>query len=416
MDTLLLIGTGRRQFREYLLRSIATEYQVHLLLWAEPTWEREYAHGWTVLDRVTETMDADDMIAAARALPDPVAGVLAWDEARILQGARVAQALGLPGGDPNAIMRCRDKHLTRQALSTVGVPQPLSVLAASLDEALAAAEKIGYPVIVKPRAMAASLGVVKVHTPAELTAQFTFARDTTVPGAWRYDSVLVEEYVEGPEISVDCVVHRGDVYPMCLAHKQIGYPPYCEEVGHVVHGNDPLLADPDLLAVLRWTHRALGFTDGATHTEVKLSPHGLRVIEVNGRLGGDLIPYLGLRANGIDPGLAAAAVACGRPPAVEPTHARVGAVRFLYVDRDDTTIGEVRFAEAPRPDDLDLLVPLAAPGAVLSPPPKGTLGGRIAYVTAVGDTAAGCAAAIDAAVGTLRYEGLFHKGPPGRVF
>jgi len=400
---LVVIGTGRRQFREYLLRSIVREYRVHVLLWAEPTWEREYACGWTVLANVTETVDAQDMIEAVHELAgqEPVAGVLAWDEARILQCAKVAAVMGLPGGDPDVIMRCRDKHLTRAALAAAGVAQPVSVLVDSVEAGLAAAEQIGYPVILKPRAMAASLGVVKVATQAELVAQFGCARDTTVPGAWRYDSVLVEEFVDGPEISVDSVVHRGRVYPMCLAHKQIGYPPYCEEVGHTVLAGDSLLVDPALRDVLDRAHAAIGFSDGATHTEVKLTPGGPKVIEVNGRLGGGMIPYLGLRTSGIDPGLAAAAVACGRAPRVEPDLGLVGAVRFLYVERDETTIGEIEFVPTELPAAVDLTVTLVAPGAVVSPPPKGTLGGRIAYITAVGASAAECHTAIDAAAATL---------------
>src|SRR5262249_24067336 len=144
----------------------------------------------------------------------PIAGVLSWDEARILQSAKVAAALGLPGGDPDMVMRCRDKHQTRTALAAAGVPQPRSVMVSSVDDALAAAAMIGYPVGLKPRAMAASLGVVRVDTPEELAARFTFARDTHVPGAWHYDVVLVEEYATGPEISFDAAVHRGTVYPM----------------------------------------------------------------------------------------------------------------------------------------------------------------------------------------------------------
>lgn len=401
---LVIIGTGRRQFREYLLRSIVTRYRVHLLLWAEPTWEREYASGWTILAHATETVDAADMVEAVRELDrrEPVAGVLAWDEARILQCATVAAALGRPGGDPDVVMRCRDKHLTREALAAAGVAQPASVLAHSVEQALAAADSLGYPVIVKPRAMAASLGVVKVDGPAELAEQFSFARDLTIPGAWRYDSVLVEEFVDGPEVSIDSVVHRGEVHPMCLAHKRIGYPPYFEEVGHTVDGGDPLLSDPAVRRVLAGAHAALGITDGATHTELKLTPAGPRLIEVNGRLGGDLIPYLGLRTTGIDPGLAAAAVACGLPPAVEPDRRRHGAVRFLYVDQLDTVIADIGFAEDALPAAVDLAVPLVAPGAVVSPPPQGTLGGRIAYVTAVADSAAECEAAIEGAIAALR--------------
>jgi biotin carboxylase len=270
----------------------------------------------------------------------------------------------------------------------------------SVEEALKVAELLGYPVVLKPRAMAASLGVVRVDTPEELTERFPFVIGTTVPGAWQYDVVLVEEYLTGPEISVDAAVYHGDVLPMFLAHKEVGYPPYFEEVGHVVDAADPLLEDPDVLRVVRDAHAALGFTDGMTHTELKLTPAGPKVVEVNARLGGDLIPYLGLRTSGMDPGLAAADVACGERPVPAPDRSLVGAVRFFYVD-EDMTVGAVEVDRSGLPDAVDRVVILAEPGDKVSPPPKGTLWGRVAYATAVAETAAECADALDAVEAAL---------------
>jgi biotin carboxylase len=401
---LLVMATGvGRVYREYLLESMCTRYRLHLLGGAEPTWERAYVTGWTIAGDPMETVDAADLIAAARDVPAD--GVFTWDEARVLQSAKVAAALGLPGGDPDAIMRCRDKHLTREALAAAGVPQPDSVLVATVEEALAAAERIGYPVVLKPRALAASLGVVRVDTPDELAGRFAFARDTTVPGAWQYDAAaLVEEYLPEPEISLDSAVHRGTVYPMFLARKEIGYPPYFEEVGHVVDAADPLLADQAIRRIVQDTHTALGFTDGMTHTELKLTAAGPKVIEVNARLGGDLIPYLGRLATGMDPGLAAAAVAVGRPPELMATRQQVAAVRFFYVEHDDTTIGEIGFDEAALPKPIDLAAPLVKPGTVTSPPPKGTLFGRVAVATAVAEDVLQCHKALAAARAALSYE------------
>jgi hypothetical protein len=400
---LLVVGTGFRDYREYLLRSIGPRYRVHLLLGAEPTWELSYITGWTVLD-MTSTVDADHMIEAALEVNrrEPVAGVLSWDEARVLQSAKVAAALGAPGGDPDMVMRCRDKYQTREALAASGVPQPRSIMVSSAEDAHAAAVSIGYPVVLKPRAMAASLGVVRVDSPEDLTARFLFARDTRVPGSWAYDVVLVEEYATGPEISFDAAVHDGQVYPMFVARKDVGYPPYFEEMGHTVDAADPLLADPEMRSLVQQTHTALGFTDGMTHTEIKLTPTGPKIIEVNARLGGDLIPYLGMRASGIDPGLAAAAVSCGRPPVVAPDRSLVGAVRFFYVDEDDVTIGAVDIDDAALPTAVDRITVLVQPGEVVSPPPKGTLFGRVASATAVAETEKECRDALDAVQAAVR--------------
>jgi biotin carboxylase len=392
---LLMIGTGQLAYSENVLRSVGSRFRVHQFLDADPTWERPYIDSWSLVN-LAETRDAAEFIAAAQRIA-PLDGVMSWDEARVLQVARVAEALGLPGVPPDRVMGTRDKSLTRTALAEAGVPQPRSVLVASVEEGLAAADRIGYPVVLKPRAMAASLGVVRVDTPAELAERFTFARDTTIPGAWHYDQVLVEEFLAGPEISVDSAVHEGTVYPMCVAHKEIGYPPFFEEVGHLVDATDPLLDDPDLLRILQEAHTALGFTTGATHTEVKLTGSGLKIVEVNGRLGGDLIAYLAQQAGGVQTGVVAAEVACGLKPSIVPDRRMVAAVRFFYPEHEGTRIGEIRIDHRGLPSTVDRCEVIVSPGDVKSPPPKGTRWGRIALATAVARTAAECRAALDAA-------------------
>lgn len=398
---LLVIRTGKREFREYLLRSITGQYRVHMFVVAELDWELEYIDGRTRLD----TSDVQAMVAAAKDLQaaEHIAGVLCWDEARILHATEVAAAIGLPG-DPAAVARCRDKHLTRQALDAAGVAQPRSQRVDTLPDALVTAGRLGYPVVIKPTDLALSAGVIKVDTAEQLAAAFDHVSAMKHGGipSWK-PTILLEECVTGYEISVDTAVRHGEILPLCLARKQVGYAPYCIEVGHYVHADDPLLQDPLLIRLLHDTHRALGFTDGVTHTEIMMTEDGPKVIEVNGRLGGDMIPYLGLRATGVDTGLAAAAVACDRVPQISRDTKLVAAVRFFYPPEPDTRIDTLRFDfEGTRPAAIDMLALLADPGSVKSPPPKGTVNGRIAFATAVAETAGECTAALDAAEAALR--------------
>ncbi|MEV4416101.1 ATP-grasp domain-containing protein [Catellatospora sp. NPDC049609] len=401
---LLMVRTGKREFREYLLRSLATAYRVHMLTGVAPTWERDYIDGATELGAL---LDVAAMAQAARRLAadGPVAGVMTWDEARTPQTAALAAELGLIG-DPAAVARCRDKLLTRRALAAAGVPQPASVPVGSLAQAATEASRIGYPVILKPSDLALSVGVIKVDGPGQLADAYDFTsgvRHGALPD-WR-PQVLLEEYVDGEEISVDAAVHRGEVTPLCVARKEIGHPPYCIEIGHHVHGDDPLRHDEQLLRLLHDAHAALGFTDGVTHTEIRLSARGPRIIEVNARLGGDMIPYLGLRATGVDTALAAAAVACGRPPSAVPDRKLVAGVRFFYPARPDTVVETLGFDRAGLPAAVDELALLAEPGDRRSPPPAGTVNGRVAFATAVAQTAAECRAALDAAGAALRING-----------
>jgi hypothetical protein len=392
---LLLISSGDRAFREYLLCPLAEHYRVHLFSATEAGWEARYLDGCTVLP---DLIDASGLIAAAQALNarDRIDGVLCWDEASVIAAAEVAEVLGLPGGDTVAVLRCQDKHATRRLLADAGIPQPGSVLVESVEQAVLAAAAIGYPVVLKPRDPAASMGVVLVASELQLREQFALATDSG-PDI----SILVEENADGPEISVDCAVFHGEVLPICLAHKQIGFPPYFEEIGHLVDGADPMLADDGFRALLQQAHAALGFTEGFTHTEFRLTPLGPKLIEINPRLGGDLIPYLGLRTTGVDPALAAAAVAVGRQPDVIAQSMAFAAVRFCYVPHE-MTIGAIGFDADRMPSGVDLAVTLAEAGERQMPPPAGSVTGRIALITAVGDNEADVRAVIAAAEAALR--------------
>ncbi|MFI1994576.1 acetyl-CoA carboxylase biotin carboxylase subunit family protein [Actinoplanes sp. NPDC020271] len=397
---LLVVWPGKRNFREYLLKSVATRYRVHLLHETEPSWEQQYLDGWTVIDDLSDQSTVEAMMAKV-AEADPFDGVLCWDESWILLAARLARSFGLPGGDVEAINRCRDKHLTREALNAAGVPQPRSAAVTTVDEAVRVAAEFGYPAVVKPRALAGSLGVVKVATEAETRASFQFARDSEslIPEMPQQEaSTLIEEYIDGPEISIDAAIVNGQVQVLCIARKQVGFEPHFEETGHVVDGHDPLLVDPVVLGVLSDTHAALGFRHGITHTELRLGSRGPQVIEVNARIGGDLIPYLGLRSGGPDVGLVAAAVACGQTPPTEPAaERRVAAIRYFYPPHDATVVDEVSFDSARLPAAIDRAEALAAHGDVKSPPPNGLLVGRVALAVAVAGSGAQCADALDRA-------------------
>lgn len=398
---LLLISAGLKLYREYLFISIATQYRLHLITIVEPTWELPYLVGHSVLPDL-RTQDAVAEVGRLAAI-EPVAGVISWNESKVIQTAHAAAELGLPGGTPEAVTRCRDKFATRDSMAAAGVAQPEFALVGDLDAALAAARKIGYPVVLKPRAASASYGVVRVGNDAELTSYFGYPRDTAVPHMPRFDQeVLVEEYLPEPEISIDAVVYHGQVTPLFLARKDIGFAPYFEETGHYVSHADPLLRDPAVVRVLDQIHAVLGFIDGWTHTELKLTGEGPKLIEVNGRLGGDLIPYVGQQASGIDPGLAASAVAVGREPPVTAKRDLYGAVRFCYADEGSAVIESVTFDEAALPEEVDLAVPLAKPGDITSRPPEGIVSGRIAFITVVARSIDKCRAALDTAQAALR--------------
>ncbi|GAA3045937.1 ATP-grasp domain-containing protein [Actinokineospora globicatena] len=380
---LLLIGSSARRGREFILRAVAPKYRLWLLQPAEVSWEAPYIVGNTVVDNT----DHDKLVAAARevAAVNEVAGVFCYDEGLVWPTASVSAALGLPGNAPEAIAACRDKNATRVALADAGVPQPVSIGVYDLDGALAAAGEIGYPVVVKPRGLAGSMGVKLARDASEVADAYAAATAITYPGVPVFDmSVLVEEYVDGPEISVDAVFHDGRFVPLALARKQVGFDPFFEETGHVVDAADPLLSDPELLEALERAHKALGFHTGVTHTEFRLGSRGPRLLEVNARLGGDSIPYLGYLATGVDIALAAADVAAGQVPDTAVKHRKVAAVSFLYPERD-TRVDEISVHQDNLGPHIHEAIAMTDPGAVLRLPPRGYIA-RYGRIIAVADT------------------------------
>lgn len=377
-----------------------------------PTWQSTYLVGSTVVD----TRDHAALAEAAAAIPARLgclAGMLTYDEWSVEPTARAAHRLGLPTSSPPAVIACRDKATTRAVLRAAGVPQPESIPVGTVDDALTAAQRIGYPVVVKARRLAGSIGVVRADSPEALRQAYHDADAVSFPGVPRDGTdVLVEQYLDGPEISVDSAVVNGEVTPLVLARKQIGMHPYFEEIGHLVNADDPLLSDPLLLQQLRQVHTGLGFTHGMTHTEFRLTEQGPRLIEVNARLGGDFIPYLGKLATGIDLAAVAGDLAAGVSPDLAPTVRRVAAIRFLYPPHDCQVI-DVTVHTARQTPDVHAAVATATPGVDMALPPRGYLS-RYGYFIVTTDTVEHAHAALDRAphVIELRYKRQKREGTP----
>lgn len=398
---LLLVGSGGQVWREYMLRAMATRYRLHLLAPEPPTWQTPYI----VARSAVNTLDVEAMIQVAKDSTESFAGAFTYEETRVESAAALATALGLRTSPVEAVRACRDKFAGRERMKAAGVPQAESIAVADFAEAQQAAERIGYPVVVKPRALSASNGVMLAPDAESLAAAYQDAGSIwfdEVPGYER--QILVEEYLDGPEISVEAVCRDGVVTALFVARKRLGYAPGFEEVGHLVEAADPLLTDPGLLKVLQDSHTALGLTDTVTHTELRLTSTGPRIVEINGRVGGDRIPYLGGLATGVEIGLVLADLAAGAVPETTATRERAAAVRFLYPEHD-LTVDSIDIDEGALPAEVDDVQLLAGPGKELRLPPQDHVRCRYALVVAVGSNEQECEAALDRAAAAVTVHG-----------
>lgn len=391
MPTLLVIGSGLREYREYILESLANEHTLVLVNGEEPDWQRPYVKDWSIapLD------DARSCTEAARALADryPVAGVLTYDERALQVASYTARDLGFPMHAPEAVASSRDKYTARRLLHKAGVDHVASAQVDSPAQAREQAAAIGYPVVVKPRSLAAGVGVVKVDTEEDLGSAFAIATHATLSGL-RSAGLVVEEYLDGPEFSAECVVVDGETTLVAVARKRSGFAPSFEELGHTVSAADPLRTDPELRAWLGDVHHALGLTWGVTHVEVKSTENGFHLVELNVRLAGDLIPHLVRLATGVDLARAAGALALGEKP--DLTESRVGAagVRFHYPPHDAVVTALDPCRTGPLPTWVERLVWETHEGErVHLPPTEHTI--RLAHTVVHGRDAAECDVRLD---------------------
>ncbi|NUS10380.1 MAG: ATP-grasp domain-containing protein [Streptomyces sp.] len=312
-------------YRGYCLENVRAHYDVVLISGAEPTWEKDFLLDYAVADPT----DQAALGAAGRALAEryELAGVMTWTEWYLVPVARLARQLGLPTTAPEALQGCRNKHTSRSLFARHGVPSAVSVSVRTEREAADAAALIGYPVVLKPAAHAASMGVIRVDTADDFPGAYAFAARTADHGV-ESTQVLVEEYLDGPEVSVECVTHQGQTTVVAVTRKTVGMPPFFEELAHVVDANDPLLAAVAPVAVAALD--AVGITDGVSHVEIRIVDGRPRLIEVNARIAGDMIGHLVHLATGVDLARAAADIACGRTPDLTPTRRRAAAIRFIY--------------------------------------------------------------------------------------
>lgn len=341
-DTVLLvISTGNPTYRDYCLESAARRHRVVLVDSTSPTWQ--LAH--IVDHEVADPHDLTALRAAVAHLADrhTIAGVLTWDEYCLLPAAQIATDLGLPGQSSATAAACRNKSAARAVWAAEGVPSAQSIRATSLVTANTAARRIGYPVVLKPAAHAAGIGVIKVERAEDLPSAFAYASEQAADQGEEGSGVLVEEYLDGPEISVECVTVHGITTPVAVTRKGLGPEPLFQEIGHTVAADDTLLAQVGPIAEAALD--ALGVNTGVSHVEMRLTGTGPRLIEVNARLGGDLIGRLVQLATGIDLPAVAADIALGREPDVTPTRREAAGARFI----SPATSGTVRRAQA-RPE------------------------------------------------------------------
>jgi argininosuccinate lyase len=252
----------------------------------------------------------------------------------------VAKVLNLPCPFPTAVKTARQKHLMRQSLDTAGLANPKYRLANNWSEVEQAAESIGYPLVLKPVDLASSAFVRLIQGSDDLKSAYDALED--FPLNFREQArdctYLLEEYMGGEEVSVESVSYNGETTVLGVTDKSVTGTPYFIENGHMFPAKLDDSVKNDITEFVRKALAAVGYDHGIAHTEVKITPDGPRIVEINPRAAGNYIVELIERVTGINLMRAFVDLALGIKPDVTPKGSGVisSAIMFLVPKRGGT--------------------------------------------------------------------------------
>ena len=264
-------------------------------------------------------------------------GVVAYRDEDIVLLAVIAAELGLDYHTPEVARRFVDKLLQREALRNGGLPSPLcwEVPAdRSRVTVEALAEAVEFPAVLKPRVGNGGQYTMPVADAGDLVRQVAMLP----PQAGGEAGMLVEQFLPslatgpserfGSYVSVERLVADGEMSHVAVTGRFPVAEPF-RETGFFIPADLPQAQLATVLEVATAALGALGVRTGGCHTEIKLTPDGPQVIEVNGRLGGG-VPEMLFQASGVSLVQLSMRVALGEPVVVDGpvTCARVG-WRFL---------------------------------------------------------------------------------------
>lgn len=229
------------------------------------------------------THDVDAVLAAARA--HSIDGILTTSDYPVRTVARVCRELGLHGLSEASAAICTDKFLQRNLLRSCGLICPRFELIES-PQHLSTAAGLAFPIVVKPVDSSASRGVSRVDDPHDLRDAYELARSYS-----RSANVIVEEFISGPEFSVEALVQHSVVHVVAITEKAThgDGERFYVETRHIVPASISSALSETIRGTVQKALVAAGLDDTASHTEIKLSPRGPVIVEIAARLGGDYI-------------------------------------------------------------------------------------------------------------------------------
>jgi biotin carboxylase len=240
------------------------------------------------VDCADPTASAEAVVALASTTP--VDAIVAADDTGVEIAARASTALGLPANRPAAAAATLDKAEARRLLSAAEVTQPEFALLLPGDDPGEFVRRFEGPVVVKPTMLTAGRGVLRVDDPADANGTVERIRKIVADAGRDPDTpLLVERYIDGPEISVEGIVWDGDVEILAIFDKPLPLVgPAFEETIFVTPSRHPATVLAEVERLTTAAVHGLGLTEGPIHAEIRIEAGRPHVVEIAGRTIGGL--------------------------------------------------------------------------------------------------------------------------------
>lgn len=250
--------------------------------------------------------------------------VTAATDKPLVMMARVAEKYGFPFYSVETAQWSTDKFQMKQRFMEGGVPCAKGRLVKSVSEV----EDFEYPVIIKPRDNSGSRGVKLCRSKEELEASMSEAFEVS-----KLDTVLVEEFIEGPEYSIEGLHYDGKSEVIQFTEKKTTEFPYNVELGHIQPASISEENKQKIREIVSKIGKTLNFKNCPSHTELKINERGIYVIETSPRLGGDYITStLTPLSTGVNVEDHLLHIALGERIEIDPKQIQYSGVRFFAFD------------------------------------------------------------------------------------
>lgn len=282
-----------------------------------------------VIKEIISTIDTPSVLEVAK--KRQIDGVMTLASDMPMRTVAVlSHEMGLVGISEDTAFKATNKAAMRDALKKRGVPIPLYYRVSNKEDYLSAVcniQSAGYKCIVKPADNSGSRGI-------DLLKDYSIA---TINGAYEYSKkysrsgdLLVEEFMEGPEVSVETLALDGEVHVIQITDKITTQAPYFVEMGHTQPSCLSKNMQKKIREVAIAANLAIGITNGPSHTEIKVTKDGPKIVELGARLGGDNITtHLVPLSTGVDMVECCIRIALGGQPDIQQKFEKGSAIRYF---------------------------------------------------------------------------------------